>query len=349
MKEFGVGLVGAGTISANHVNALHEVEGTRLVAIAEPREEAGRKLASESGADWYPSLEELLERQDVDVVVLGTPSGLHADQAVQAAQAGKHVITEKPMAITLEGADRMIESARAAGVTLSSIFQNRFNRDALRLKRGVEAGLFGKPLLGNAFVHWHRNQDYYSAAGGWRGTYKMDGGGALMNQSIHTVDLLQWVMGPVESLSGYADTLARQIEAEDTASAALRFQSGALGAIQAMTSAHKGRPVRVEILGTEGEATLEGTKITLWHPARDEEVLSEEDLRTTREPEEGEPFVRSHITQMRLIFEALREGRVPPIPGEEARQAVELVLGVYQAARTGERVTFPLSTMPATA
>ncbi len=349
MQEFRIGLVGAGTISTNHVNALNEIEGARLVAVAEPREEAGRKLAGGNNAQWYSSLEDLLAQSDVDVVVLGTPSGLHADQAVQAAQAGKHVITEKPMSITLEGADRMIEAARASGVTLSCIFQNRFNRDALRLKRGVEAGLFGQPLIGNAFVYWHRKQEYYDAAGGWRGTYQMDGGGALMNQSIHTVDLLQWVMGPVESLCGYAETLARNIEGEDTASATLRFQSGALGSIQGMTSAHKGRPVRVEIIGTEGAATLEGSKITVWQPSREEEVLTEEDIRTTREPTDGESFARSHITQMRLIFDALREGRTPPIPGEEARKALELVLGVYQSARTGERVTFPLSASPVTA
>src|SRR5215217_5786404 len=210
MDTFGVGIAGAGTIGAVHAGALGELPGTRLVAVAEAREVTGRNLAEAHGAEWHADLGELLARSDVDVVVICTPSGLHPDQAVAAARAGKHVITEKPLAITLEGADRMIGACREAGVTLSVIFQNRFNPDALRLKRAVEAELFGRPVLANAFVHWRRTEDYYAAAGGWRGTWELDGGGALMNQSIHTIDLLQWVMGPVESLAAYAATLVHR-------------------------------------------------------------------------------------------------------------------------------------------
>ncbi len=341
MTEFGVGIVGAGGIGTIHADVLREVEGARLVAVAEPREEAGRKLASEHGAEWHPDMQILLDRRDVDVVILGTPSGMHPDQAVQAASAGKHVVTEKPLAITLEGADRMVKAARDAGVSLSCIFQNRFHRDALKLKRAVDAGLLGRPVMANAFVHWHRDQGYYDAAGGWRGTYRLDGGGALMNQSIHTIDLLQWVMGPVESLSAYTGTLAHEIEAEDTASAALRFGSGALGCIQGMTSAHTNRPVRLEVLGDEGAATLEGSRLTVWEPSREEEVLSAHDLESTLDPVEGEPWWKAHVMQMRLIFEALREGEEPPVPGHEARKPLEIVLAVYHSARTGERATFP--------
>ena len=360
MESFGVGIVGAGTIGVVHARALADIEGARVVAVAEPREEAGRALAEEHDAAWCPGIEDLLARDDVDVVTLGTPSGMHPDQTVLAARAGKHVITEKPLAITLDGADRMIDACREAGVTLSVIFQNRFNPDAMRLKRAVEAELFGRPVLANAFVHWRRTEDYYAAAGGWRGTWELDGGGALMNQSIHTIDLLQWVMGPVESLAAYAATLVHRIEAEDTASATLRFASGALGTIQGSTAADRNWPVKLEIRGSAGAATLEGTRLTTWEPERE---VDEAELLTTWEPERevdeaelltrrdramvagavpGEPFGTAHRRQLREIFAALREGRRPPVPGEEARKALEIVLAIYESARTGERVTLPL-------
>jgi UDP-N-acetyl-2-amino-2-deoxyglucuronate dehydrogenase len=342
MDTFGVGIVGAGTIGAVHAGALGGLQDAKLVAVAEASEVSGRKLAEAHGAEWHAELEELLSRPDVDVVVICTPSGLHPDQAVAAARAGKHVITEKPMATTLEGADRMIRACREAGVSLSVIFQYRFNRDALRLKRAVEAGLFGRPVLGNAFVHWHRTQAYYMERSGWRGTWALDGGGALMNQSIHAVDLLQWVLGPVEGLCGYAETLAHDIEAEDTASAALRFASGALGTIQGTTSAHRESPLRIEIRGTEGSAALEGSRLTVWQPSREEEALSAREFESLSESRPSEPLGAAHRRQLKETFAALREGREPPISGEEARKAVEIVLGIYQSAASGEGVTFPL-------
>ena len=342
MGTFGVGIAGAGTIGAVHAAALDEIQDARLVAVAEAREVTGRKLAEAHGAAWHADLGELLGRSDVDVVLICTPSGLHPDQAVEAARAGKHVIAEKPMATTLEGADRMIQACKEGGVSLTVIFQYRFNRGALRLKRAVEAGLFGRPVLGNAFVHWHRTQAYYEERGGWRGTWTLDGGGALMNQSIHAVDLLQWILGPVESICGFTETLAHEIEAEDTASAALRFASGALGTIQGTTSAHRDSPLRIEIRGTGGGATLEGSRLAVWQPGREEEILSGSDLEPLPESRATEPLGSAHRRQLKEIFAALREGRDPPIPGQEARKAVEIVLGIYRSATSGQRVFFPL-------
>ena len=349
METFGVGISGAGTIGAVHAAALEELEDARLVAVAAAREATGCRLAEAHGVEWYAGFGELLGRPDVDVVILCTPSGLHPDQAAAAAHAGKHVIAEKPMAVTLEGADRMIRACREAGVTLSVIFQYRYNRDALRLKRAVEAGLFGEPILGNAFVHWHRTQAYYEESGGWRGTWALDGGGALMNQSIHAIDLLQWILGPVESVCGYADTMAHDIEAEDTASAALSFASGALGVIQGTTSAHEDAPLRIEIRGTEGSATLEGSRLTAWQPVREEEVLTPRELESIPESRGDEPLGIAHRRQLKEIFTALREGREPPVPGEEARKPVEIILGIYQSAAGGERVSFPLESEASTA
>lgn len=338
MADFGVGIIGAGTISTVHARAIERIETTRLTAVAEPREDAGRELAGEYGAEWHADPSALLGREDVDVVVLCTPSGLHADQAVAAAEAGKHVITEKPMAITLESIDRMILACREAGVSLSVIFQYRFNREALRLKRALDAGLFGRPVIGNALVHWHRTQEYYEEKGGWRGTWALDGGGALMNQSVHAIDLLQWLLGPVESLSAYTDTLTHDIETEDVASATVRFTSGAMGAIQGTTSTHTDYPLKIELRGTQGSATFEGSRLTDWRPSRDEEVLSaEEQLNFPDKPDE--PFGAAHERQLRAIFAALGEGSEPPIPGEEARKAVEIILGIYRSARVGEQVS----------
>jgi UDP-N-acetyl-2-amino-2-deoxyglucuronate dehydrogenase len=342
-RTFGVGIVGAGTIGKVHAAEVAGVEGAELVALVEPREEAGRELAGSHGVDWHPDLEGLLARDDVDVVVLCTPSGIHADGAVAAARAGKHVVSEKPMAITREGIERMIGACREAGVTLSVIFQYRFYRDALRMKRALDAGLFGRPVLCNALVHWHRTQAYYDEKGGWRGTWELDGGGALMNQSVHAVDLLQWLMGPVESLCAHTETLTHDIETEDLATAALRFESGAMGVIQGTTCNHRDYPLRVELRGTEGSATFEGTRLTSWYPNRDEEVLSEEELASFPESVD-EPLGPAHGRQLREIFEALRERREPPVPGEEARKAVEIILGIYRAARSGERLS--LRTVP---
>lgn len=344
-EPFGVGIVGGGTIGAVHAKALAGLDGARLVAIAEPRPDAGRKLAATHGAEWHAAEADLLARPDVEVVLLATPSGMHAATTVAAARAGKHVVTEKPMAIDLADADRMIAACAAAGVELAVIFQNRFGRDALRLKRAVAGGALGRPLLGNALVHWRRTPDYYAASGGWRGTWALDGGGALMNQAIHTVDLLQWIVGPVAHLAAETATLVHRIEAEDTASATLRFANGALGTIQGTTAASADWPARVEIVGTEGRALLQGGRL-LWEPPDrlppDAALLSAADRAATDDWRADEPFGAGHARQLRAVFAALRKGDTPPVPGTEARRAVAIVLAIYRAATTGARVELPL-------
>ena len=342
--QLGIGIVGAGVIGAVHAAAVAGVDGARLVAVADPREDAGRRLADAHGAAWHADDAALVARPDVDAVILATPSGLHADQAVRAAGAGKHVITEKPMAIGLADADRMIAACEGAGVALAVIFQTRFTRDAVRLKRAVEAGLFGRPVIGNAVVHWRRTDDYYAANGGWRGTRALDGGGALMNQSIHTIDLLQWILGPVARLAADTATLDHAIETEDTAAAVLRFASGALGTIQGTTAADRDWPVRLEIVGTEGRAVLQHGALTGWEPrpgAVDADLLTAEDRALTDGWRADEPMGTGHQRQLRAIVAALRSGQEPPVPGREGRKAVELILAIYRAAETGAWVELP--------
>ncbi|MBA2754005.1 MAG: Gfo/Idh/MocA family oxidoreductase [Chloroflexia bacterium] len=343
--QFGVGIAGAGVIGQVHAAALERVPGARLLAVTDTVPEAARALADRHGADIAGSVDELVARHDIEVVILATPSGLHADQAVMALGAGAHVVTEKPMAIDLAGLDRMVGAAHDARLHLAVMFQTRFQPDALRLKRAVAAGLFGRPVAGNAIVHWHRTQAYYDASGGWRGTQAMDGGGALMNQGIHTIDLLQWILGPVERVSAETATLAHRMETEDTATAALRFRNGALGTIQGTTAAATDRPVRVEIVGTTGRAVLEGGVLVVWEPERNvpaAELLDDTDRAMSDGWAPDEPMGAGHARQLGRIFAALAElGGIPPVPGHEARAAVEIILAIYESARTGQRVTLP--------
>jgi predicted dehydrogenase len=336
--DLGIGIIGAGTIGAVHARELATVDGARVVAVADPTEAAGRALADAHGAAWHPGIEEVVARDDVDAVVLCTPSGLHPEGAEVAAAAGRHVITEKPMAITLDGVDRMIGACRDAGVALCVIFQYRFNRDAVLLKRAVEQGLLGDLVLGNALVHWHRTQAYYDDKGGWRGTWAMDGGGALMNQSVHAVDLLQWILGPVDSVFAYTATAGHAIETEDLATAALRFRSGAVGMIQGTTCAHRNYPLRLELRGTAGGATFEQARITEWDGPDPGDLLSADELERLPPAEPDEGLGPGHRRQLQVVVDALRDGGQPPIPSSDARTAVEIILAVYRSAAEGRPV-----------
>lgn len=336
-----VGISGAGTIGRIHAEALRNIETTTLVAVAEPREEVAGAFTAEFGGTAYTSLLDMLDHHDIDVVIVTTPSGLHPDQVVLAAEAGKHVITEKPMAITREGLDRMIEATERAGVRLAVIFQNRLSADVMRVRRALEAGVFGTPVLANGAMYWHRTQGYYDANGGWRGTWALDGGGALMNQAIHTVDLLQWLMGGIRSIAAHTATLAHDIETEDTASASFVFANGALGSITATTCAPRDWPIRIEVIGTRGRATLENNVVTLWEgdvPMEDID-LPEDDRRLIDGGEPDEPWGKAHQRQLAMIFDAIRSGTEPYVPGREARAAVDAILALYDAAREGTTKT----------
>jgi predicted dehydrogenase len=333
-------MVGAGTIGQVHARALSDIDNAELIAVAEPREDAGRALADAHGATWQASYVDMLKRAEIDVVILGTPSGLHPEQTILAARAGKHVITEKPMAITHDGATRMIEATDNAGVRLAVIFQNRISADVYKVRRAIDAGRIGTPLLGTAFVYWKRTQEYYDANGGWRGTWAMDGGGVLINQSIHMIDALQWIMGGIASVQAHTATLTHDIETEDTASASVRFTSGGVGAILGTTSSAKDHPTKIEIVGSGGRVVLENNAVTFWDGDGElsDDLLTTEDRAVVGDWQPGEAFGVGHQRQLRLIFNALEAGEEPPFPGREARKAVDVILGIYESARTGRRV-----------
>ncbi len=342
--RLGIGIVGAGVIGNVHAQALGGLADlAKVVAVADPREAAGQELASTADATRYASIEELLADSAVQVVVIATPSGMHPDQAIAAAKAGKHIISEKPMAISPDGLQRMISAVEENNVEMAVIFQNRLSRDIVKAKRAVEAGMIGKPILGNATVHWKRTDEYYKANGGWRGTWQLDGGGSLMNQSVHTIDLVQWIMGGIDSVSANIATLSHDIETEDTAAASVVFTSGALGTIQGTTSASQDWPVRVEVVGTGGRVVIEKGVLVTWEGDSDltDELLTPSDRLFVEGWEPDEPFGASHRRQLKLILEALREGETPPVPPSEARKAVDIILAIYESATSGRRVAIP--------
>src|SRR5438045_1318257 len=282
----GFAIVGCGMIARFHARALAEVPGARLVALVSRRAANAGALADALGlvCDISTDLQAVLARRDVDALIVTTPSGAHLEPAVAAAEAGKHVVVEKPLEVTLERCDRIIEACDRNQVQLCTIFPSRFADANRALKAAVDAGRFGRLTLGETTCKWWRSQAYYDQ-GGWRGTKALDGGGALMNQAIHNVDLLLWMMGPATSVSGFADRLAHErIEVEDTAVACLRFASGALGVIEATTSVHTGLPKTIAVHGDKGSAVIEQDDVLRWEftpETAEDRAVKENFARTT--------------------------------------------------------------------
>jgi len=230
------GLIGTGTIAHTHAQAIHLLPNATLAGSFSRNSDKNRKFSEQYNCKAYSSLDELLTDNHVDAVIICTPSGSHLDPGIKAMKHKKHVIIEKPLEITLERIDKLIETASQENVKLTCIFQSRFARASQELKKAIDQGRFGKITMADAIVKWYRTQEYYDS-GAWRGTWELDGGGALMNQSIHAIDLLQWLVGDVESIKAFTATLGHErIEVEDTAAAVLKYKNGALGVIQGTTA-----------------------------------------------------------------------------------------------------------------
>jgi len=349
MKTYGFGIIGCGMISEYHARAIAELENGELRAVSSRSETNAKKLTDAYGVPWDADYRSLVERPEVDIVCVCTPSGAHLEPALAASQAGKHVVVEKPLEVTLERCDRLIAACEENGVQLCAIFPSRFQDVTQTLKRAVDAGRFGRLTVGDCYNKWWRDQAYYDS-GGWRGTWELDGGGALMNQAIHAVDLLQWFMGPVDSICAFTDTLCHErIEVEDTAVAALRFQSGALGVIEATTSIYPGELRRIEVHGDAGSAVIESEYVTEW-TFRDERP-EDADIRERYAPKEGlsggvaDPRAITHEYHRRQLadfLDALDRGAEPLVHGREGRRAVEIILAIYESSRTGRTVKLPL-------
>jgi predicted dehydrogenase len=340
-------------ISRFHAKAIGDVRGAKLVACADSSEERAAALAKEFGCTPYSSVQAMLADKAVDAVTVATPSGAHMEPAVAAANAGKHVIVEKPLEITLKKCDKIIAACESAGVKLSAIFPSRFHDSSKLMKQAVDQQRFGRITLGDAYVKWFRTQQYYDS-GAWRGTWALDGGGSLMNQAVHTVDLLAWLMGPVAEVQAYSATLAHErIEVEDVCTATLRFESGALGVIEATTAAYPGYLKRIELHGSEGSAVLEEEDIKAWDfmkKARgDDAVLRQMSTSKSTGGGAADPSAighHGHTLQFQDFVDAIRKDRAPAIDGHEGRRSIEIILAIYQSAKTGKKVTLPLKSDP---
>ena len=339
--EFRIALVGCGRISANHFDAIAKVDGLRLVAACDAVEERARAAGDAIGVPWFTSLEEMLAAVECDVVTIATPSGLHPEQGVLAARAGKHVITEKPMAISLAGADELVRACDEARVHLFVVKQNRLNPPVQLLKRAIDRGRFGRIYLINTTVRWTRPQEYYDQAP-WRGTWKYDGG-AIMNQASHYVDLVQWLGGPIESVVAKTATMARRIETEDTGVAVLKFASGALGTIEVtMLTYPRNMEGSITVLGENGTAKIGGTavnKIEHWEFA---EADPDDALVRSADTDPPSVYGFGHEGYYRNVLAVLRGEAKPDTDGRAGRKSLELILGIYESARTGKEVALPL-------
>ena len=340
-REFRVALVGCGRISTNHFEALSRIEGLRLSAVCDVVEERAKAAGEKWGVPWFTSYEQLLERGECDVVTLATPSGMHPSHGIMAARAGKHVVSEKPMAISLSAADDLVNACDEAGVQLFVVKQNRLNATIQLLKRALDKGRFGRLFMANATVRWARPQEYYDQAK-WRGTWEFDGG-AFMNQASHYVDLIQWLVGPVESVMAKTATMARRIEAEDSGAAVLKFRNGAIGVLEVtMLTFPRNLEGSITLLGEKGSVKIAGTavnKIETWQFAE-----YDDDDRLVEAANTSPPSVYGfgHEPYYRNVLKVLRGEAAPDTDGRGGRKSLELILGIYESAKTGREVPLPL-------
>ena len=340
-RIFRIALAGCGRISRNHVEAIDRIHGLELVATCDVLAERARAVADPLGIPSFDSYEKMLSEVDCEVVTIATPSGYHAAQGVLAAKTGRHVVTEKPMAISLKGADALVQACDAAGVHLFVVKQNRLNAPVQMLKRAVDRGRFGRIYMANCTVRWTRPQEYYDQAP-WRGTWEFDGG-AFMNQASHYVDLIQWIVGPVENVMAKTATLARRIETEDSGVAILRFRSGALGVIEVtMLTYPQNMEGSLTILGEKGTAKIGGTavnKVEHWVFAESD---PDDDLVRTLESSPPNVYGFGHEGYYRNVLAVLRGEASADTDGRAGRKSLELILGIYESAKTGCDVPLPL-------
>jgi UDP-N-acetyl-2-amino-2-deoxyglucuronate dehydrogenase len=331
-----IGILGAGNISETHARAAAAIDNVEIVAVHGANAQRVERLATTYHAQPFTDLEAFLAHQAMDLVAIGSPSGLHAEQGIRAASRGLHVLTEKPIDVSTRKADALIEACDNASIKLGVFFQDRAQPDIVRLHDAVHRGRIGHPLVVSARVKWYRPPEYYSQSR-WRGTWTLDGGGALMNQGIHTVDLLQWIFGPVSRVSARTKTSLHRIEVEDTAVALLEFANGAVGTIEATTAAYPGYKRRVEFTGTEGTLILEHDRLIaadLKQPADDLLAGDAVDQNLSA----SSPVVsdvRGHQRILEDFIHAIQSGREPTCSGREGRRSVVLVEAIYKAQRTG--------------
>jgi len=353
-KQLRIGVIGLGAIGPSHIFAIGGTEGCELSAVCDVRAEAAARAAEEHGVPGFASVREMLAADVVDAATLCTPSGLHLDAALEVLRAGKHLLVEKPMEITTERVDRIIAAAVQSGATLGGVFQSRFGAVVRRLKELVDGGLLGEIYSGSAYIKRYRTQEYYDS-GDWRGTWRIDGGGCLMNQGIHCVDLFLWFMGGVEEVIAITETMGRTVEVETLALSLVKFTSGARGVIEGTTLAYPEFSPYIEIYGSRGTLAFNGGKVlhlALADPTSAEAVARDELFEQRRALEAAQakavkkevapgtavPFVdMGHTPVVTDFVAAVREGRDPFISGREARRSVAVINAIYESGRQNSK------------
>jgi predicted dehydrogenase len=343
-KKVKFGIIGTGAIAEIHAQAIQRAPRAELAIVYDKNQSRAERFGEKHQCRAAASFEEFLA-SEIEAVTIATPSGLHADVVIPAAQAGKHILCEKPLEVTVGRIDALIAACEQAGVLLSAVFQSRFAQNVQLIKQAVDAGRFGTPVFGAATMHWHRAPEYYASAA-WRGTWQLDGGGALMNQGIHTVDLLLHLNGKVAEVTAHtARRLHGRIEVEDTAAALLKFDNGAFGTIVASTACAPGFPRRIELSGTGGSVMLEDDRITRW--VFTEEKPKDEEIRKNGGISEGivggssDPNAMScegHLRQINELTVAILHHTPLSISGSEGRRAVELICACYESAASGKSI-----------
>ncbi len=331
----GFAVAGSGMVAGVHVTSLKEIPGARVLGAWSRSAEKIRSFADQHHLRGYASYDELLADPEVQAVIICLPSGHHAEYGMKAAMAGKHVIVEKPIDVNLDRAKALIETCRRHHRTLSVIFQNRYTPAARQLRKALDQGLLGRLILGDAYVKWYRSPAYYTS-NAWRGTKTIDGGGALMMQAIHTIDLLQWMMGGVRRVCGLARTSTHAIESEDLGVAAVEFASGAVGVIEGSTAVQPGFKERIEVHGQKGSVILEGGNIAAWkvEGCDDAEFV---DAQKVSYGSTSSPAIShvNHKAQLEEIITAIQDNAEPSVNGEEGLKSLRIILGIYESSERG--------------
>ena len=341
MAQVGFGIIGCGNIAPIHAEAISNVRGAKLVAVADVVELNANRLGQQYSAEVYSDYHEMIERDDIHAVSLCVPSGLRAEIAEVCAKAGKHILAEKPLEVSMKRINRIIAAADAAGVKLACIFQNRFADGAIRVRKAIDQGRFGRLVLGDAYIKWYRSQEYYDS-GSWRGTRKLDGGGALMNQGIHQIDLLLWFFDEPASVQAQTSLVGHKgLEVEDLACAVVKFKNGAMGVIEGSTAIWPGHPARVEVHGTEGSAILEDGQLRFWEFKSEtradkrirEAIAKESVLGAGASDPMANVTSEGHRRQIQDFVRAIKEDRAPTLDGREGARSVALIEAIYKSAR----------------
>ncbi len=344
MDRLSFGIVGCGSVANIHARALSELESASLEVVYSRSMDNAKSLGDEMNVDATDDWKNLTSRDALDVLSICTPSGTHLDYGRRAAGDGFHVVVEKPIEVTLERGRKLIEVCEERNRHLSVIFQNRFLPDVKEMKQSIASGEIGTVHLADAYIKWYRDQEYYDDDP-WKGSLDLDGGGALINQSIHTIDLLQWLAGDVETVYGKTGTFTHEgIEAEDTGVAVLTFEDGGLGVIEGATSVFPAQDRRLEIHGSKGTAVLEDEDFTLL-TGEDEEPADDVE-REEEETEEGtgaaSPFsgfsIQPHLEQYRDVTDAIQNDRPAAVSGEEALDSLAIIRGIYRSAEKNRPV-----------